>query len=459
MSVQKTFQKLIELIKKRDEKLQGFLESLHPSDLAELVEDLNDQQKQEFFALLSDEDAAEIMQEMEEFDQVTLFRLLTRKRASAILKEMASDDAVDLLGELEDEESREILTLLKEEGADIRGLLQYPEDSAGGIMTTEFTSLPDTLDVIGAIKHLREMAPEAETIYYLYVVDDKKRLIGVVSLRELIAAQDNVSVKEIMQKNLISVHVDTDQEEVARVVARYDLLAVPVVDEGQHLLGIITVDDILDVVEEEATEDIYKLVGTSEVEGRDFLDATVFNVAGKRLPWLIISLLGGLVTGSVIGIFERTLREVIELAIFIPVIMGMGGNVGSQSSIVFVRGLATGEIGITEVWRYFFREVRIGFTIGLITGVMIAIAATLWQPVIPNLGVVVGIAMFITVITAAVIGTLVPMVFNRFGIDPAITAGPFVTTIKDVTGLLIYFLVANALMGIGDGVLKGFRLF
>jgi magnesium transporter len=459
MSVHKTFQKLIELIKKRDEKLQGFLEAIHPSDLAELVEDLNDQQKQEFFALLSDEDAAEIIQEMEEFDQVTLFRLLTRKRASAILKEMASDDAVDLLGELEDEESREILTLLKEEGADIRGLLQYPEDSAGGIMTTEFTSLSDTLSVAGAIRHLREMAPEAETIYYLYVVDDKKRLIGVISLRELIAAQDSIPIRDLMQKNLISVDVQTDQEEVARVVSKYDLLAVPVVDEGQHLLGIITVDDILDVVEEEATEDIYKLVGTSEVEGRDFLDATVFNVAGKRLPWLIISLLGGLVTGRVIGIFERTLREVIELAFFIPVIMGMGGNVGSQSSIVFVRGLATGEIGITEVWRYFFREVKIGFTIGLITGVMISIAATLWQPIIPNLGVVVGIAMFITVILAAVIGTLVPMAFNSFGIDPAITAGPFVTTIKDVTGLLIYFLVANALMGIGDGVLKGFRLF
>ncbi len=448
MSVQKTFQKLIELIRKRDEKIKDFLENMHPSDLAELVEDLNDRQKQEFFALLSDEDAADIIQEMEEYDQVTLFRLLTRKRASAILKEMASDDAVDLLGELTEDESRELLNLLKEEAAEFRGLLQYPEDSAGGLMTTEFTALPFTLNVEGAIKRLREIAPEAETIYYVYVVDEQERLTGVVSLRELIASQDHMLVKDIMRKNVISVDVNLDQEEVARVVSKYDLLAVPVVDEEQRLLGIVTVDDILDVVEEEATEDIYKLVGTSEVEGADLIGATAFNMAGRRLPWLIISLLGGLVTGSVIGIFEVSIQEVFELAIFIPVIMDMGGNVGAQSSTVFVRGLATGEIEPTEVWRYFFREVRIGITMGLVTGTLIALAATFWQPAIQNLGLVVGLAMCTTVILAAVIGTLIPMLFNNWGIDPAITAGPFVTSIKDVTGLLIYFLVANFLMGL-----------
>ncbi len=448
MSVQKTFQRLIELIRKQDEKIKDFLENLHPSDLAELVEDLNDRQKQEFFALLSDEDAAEIIQEMEEFDQVTLFRLLTRKRASAILKEMASDDAVDLLGELSEDESRELLNLLKEEAAEIRGLLQYPEDSAGGIMTTEFTALPLTLNVEGAIKRLRQIAPDAETIYYVYVVDDQKRLAGVVSLRELIAAQDEMLVKDIMRKNVISVDVSMDQEEVARVVSKYDLLAVPVVDEEQRLLGIVTVDDILDVVEEEATEDIYKLVGTSEVEGTDLIDATVFNMSARRLPWLIISLLGGLVTGRVIGFFEASIEQVFALVFFIPVIMGMGGNVGAQSSTVFVRGLATGEVEAAEVWRYFFREVRIGITMGLVTGIMIALAATIWQPTIANLGLVVGLAMCITVILATVIGTLIPMLFNNWGIDPAITAGPFVTTIKDVTGLLIYFLVANLLMGL-----------
>lgn len=447
MSVQKTFQKLIESIKKKDVDLKGFLENLHPSDLADLVEDLNDQQKQEFFALLSDEEAATIIQEMEEFDQVTLFRLLTKKRASAILKEMASDDAVDLLGELSSEETRELLALIDEEAEEIRGLLQYPEDSAGGIMTKEFISLPGTLPVEEAIARLREIAPKAETIYYIYVVDYRNRLIGVLSLRELFAAQDGTLIAKIIRKNIIKVDATTDQEEVARLVSRYDLLAVPVVDEEGYLLGIITIDDILDVVEEEATEDIYRLVGTSEVEGKDLVEASVFNMAKKRLPWLIISLLGGLVSGSVIGVFQEALQAAVVLAIFIPVIMDMGGNVGAQSSTVFVRGLATGEIVVSDIWRYFLREVRIGLTIGITTGIVIAAAAIAWKG-IPMLGVVVGIAMFSTVFLAAVIGILVPAILNKFGADPALAAGPFVTTIKDVTGLLIYFYVAVALLRI-----------
>ena len=447
MSVQKTFQKLIESIKKKDINLKDFLENLHPTDLADLVEDLNDQQKQEFFALLSDEEAATIIQGMEEFDQVTLFRLLTKKRASAILKEMASDDAVDLLGELSTEETKEILALIDEEAEEIRGLLQYPEDSAGGIMTKEFISLPGTLPVEEAIARLREIAPKAATIYYIYVVDYRNRLIGVLSLRELFAAQDGTLIAKIIRKNIIKVDVNVDQEEVARLVSKYDLLAVPVVDEEGYLLGIITIDDILDVVEEEATEDIYRLVGTSEVEGTDLVEASVFNLAKKRLPWLMISLLGGLVSGSVIGVFEEALQAAVVLAVFIPVIMDMGGNVGAQSSTVFVRGLATGEIVVSDVWRYFLREVRIGLTIGITTGIVIAAAAIAWKG-IPMLGVVVGAAMFATVFLAAVIGILVPAILNKFGADPALAAGPFVTTIKDVTGLLIYFYVAGLLLGV-----------
>ncbi len=448
MSVQKTFQKLIENIKKKDIGLKDFLENLHPSDLADLVEDLSDQQKQEFFALLSDEEAATIIQEMEEFDQATLFRLLTKKRASAIIKEMASDDAVDLLGELSPEETKELLALIDEEAEEIRGLLQYPEDSAGGIMTKEFISLPGTLPVEEAITRLREIAPKAETIYYIYVVDYRNRLTGVLSLRELFAAQDGTLIAKIVRKNIIKVDATTDQEEVARLVSRYDLLAVPVVDEEGYLLGIITIDDILDVVEEEATEDIYRLVGTSEVEGTDLVEASVFNMAKKRLPWLMISLLGGLVSGSVIGVFEEALQAAVVLAVFIPVIMDMGGNVGAQSSTVFVRGLATGEIIAPDVWRYFLREVRIGLTIGIITGIMIAVAAIVWKG-IPTLGVVVGTAMFATVFLAAVIGIVVPAILNKLGADPALAAGPFVTTIKDVTGLLIYFYVAGVLLGVG----------
>jgi magnesium transporter len=417
-------------------------EGYHPSDLAELIEELSDQQKKELFDLLSDEKAALILQEMEELDQVTLFRLLTKNRASAILKEMASDDAADLLGELPPEEASAILQLIEEEAEEIKGLLRFPEESAGGIMTTEFISFPENMPIEETITRLREIAPVAEIIYYVYVVDAESRLSGVLSLRDLIAASDGTLLQDIMNPNVISVNALTDQEEVARVVSRYDLLAVPVVDESGRLLGIITVDDVIDVIEQEASEDIYLMAGTGDVESVDIMDTGVFRIARIRLPWLIICLLGGLISGSVIGVFEDTLKAIVSLAVFIPVIMDMGGNVGTQSSTVFVRGLATGEIKPHEAWRYFFREIRVGLTMGGLCGMLIALAASIWKG-IPLLGLVVGIAMFATVTLAAIIGTLVPILFSKWGIDPAITAGPIVTTIKDVTGLLIYFWIAT----------------
>ncbi len=428
------------------EKVKEFLlrvkEGYHPSDLAELIEDLTDQQKKELFDLLSDEDAALILQEMEEIDQVTLFRLLTKTRASAVLKEMASDEAADLLGELPPDEAREILDLIEENAEEIEGLLRFPEESAGGIMTTEFIALPENIPAEEAITRLREIAPEAEIIYYVYVVDEETRLSGVLSLRDLISASDGTLLQEIMNPNVISVNAMMDQEEVARVVSRYDLLAVPVVDEQNRLLGIITVDDIIDVIEQEASEDIYLMAGTGDVEGVDLMNVSVFSIAKIRLPWLIISLLGGLLSGSVIGHFESTLQTIVLLAVFIPAIMDMGGNVGTQSSTVFVRGLATGELKEERVWHYFLKEIRVGLTMGAVCGLLIASAAVIWKGV-PILGLAVGIAMFTTVTLAAIIGTLVPLLFSRLGIDPAIAAGPFVTTIKDITGLLIYFWVAT----------------
>ncbi|HHX76744.1 MAG TPA: magnesium transporter, partial [Firmicutes bacterium] len=303
------------------------------------------------------------------------------------------------------------------------------------------------LPVEKAINRLREIAPEPETIYYIYVTDEKKHLTGVVSLRELIGAHDGVKVEEIMQKNIISVNVRADQEEVARIVSKYNFLAVPVVDDRNYLLGIVTVDDVLDVMEEEATEDFYRLVGTTEIEGAALVDASALHIAGKRLPWLIICLLGGLISGSVIGTFEETLKAVVTLAFFIPVIMDTGGNVGAQSSTVFVRGLATGEISSVDVWKYFFRELRVGLTMGIITGVISGAAAVLLHGA-PILGIVVGISMLTTVSLAAAIGIIIPLLFSKLGLDPAITSGPFVTTIKGITGLLIYFLIARFFMGI-----------
>lgn len=416
---------------------------VHPGDLLDLLEELEPEQKAELMHKLSDDDASLIFQEMEDFEQADIIRLLSGDQARAILSDMASDDAADLIGELSPEEAQEVMDSIgEEESRDFGDLLKYPEDSAGGIMTTEYISLPADLAVEEAIARLREIAPKAETIYYVFVVNDAGHLIGVLSLRDLIASSDGVLLKDIMRRNVISVNAELDQEEVARIVSKYDLLAVPVVDDQERLLGIITVDDIIDVMEQEATEDIYRFAGAGEVEGMELTEAPVGKVVGLRLPWLLVSMLGGILSGTVIGAYKETLETIVILAIFIPVIMGMGGNVGTQSSTIFVRGLATGEIKPEEVWGYFFREIRVGLVMGVICGLLISSAAFIWQGN-PYLGLVVGVSMMVTISVATLIGTLVPMLLNMANIDPAITAGPFVTTIKDFTGLLIYFSVAS----------------
>ncbi len=419
----------------------------HPGDLLDLVEELEIEEQAQLMEKLSEDDAALLFEEMEDFEQAEILRLMDKDRAVTIVKTLASDDAADLIGELSSEEAQEILEIIKEdeEQADFGDLLKYPEESAGGIMTTEYISLPEDIPVEEAISRLREIAPEAETIYYVFVVDQEGRLIGVLSLRDLIAASDGTLLKSIMRRNVISVNAALDQEEVARVVSKYDLLAVPVIDDEDRMLGIITVDDVIDVMEQEATEDIYRLAGASEVEGMELTKASVGKVVRLRLPWLFISMAGGILSGSVIGGFESTLEAIVMLAVFIPVIMDMGGNVGTQSSTIFVRGLATGEIEKAEVWPYFFREIRIGIVMGVLCGLLISVTAYLWQGN-PYLGLVVGISMLGTISVAALIGTLVPLLCSKINIDPAITAGPFVTTIKDVTGLLIYFAIATTFL-------------
>ncbi len=420
-------------------KLQA---GVHPGDLLEMMAKLDERQQKELLERLPDAEAAAIVQEMEEHARVALVHQLDRQKVSAILREMNADNAVDLLGDLPEKESRELLSLLEDEAAKYRGLLRYPGDSAGGIMTTDYISLPGDLPVEEAIHRLREVAPRAEIIYYAYVVDADSRLIGVLSLRDLIAASDGTLLREIMRCNVITVDTATDQEEVARIVSKYDLLAVPVTAADGRLLGIITVDDVLDVIEQEASEDMYKLAGAGDVERVSLLEAPVWEMVRHRLPWLLICLAGGIFSGSIIDVFESTLEAIFVLAVFIPVIMDMGGNVGTQSSTIFVRGIATGEIRPGDVWRYLFRELRIGLMMGFLTGILIAVVAYIWQGSLV-LGLVVGISLGATVLLGALLGTLVPLLCNMVRIDPAITSGPFVTTIKDVTGLLIYFGIAT----------------
>lgn len=391
--------------------------------------------------------AADIFQELEREEQLRLLRMIGPEKAVSILDEMSSDDAADLLAELEYPHRRQLLSLLpKEEAKELRSLLAYPEQSAGGIMTTELLAFPAHLTVQEVFKELRRVSREAETIYYLYVVDEAERLVGVLSVRDLILAEPEARLDEIMIRDVVSVRVDDDQEEVARAIERYDLLAVPVVDRRGVLAGFVTVDDVIDVITDEATEDISRLSGISgQVTGVDDLRVGAVDTARKRLPWLVFLLFVGLIAGRIIAQFETTLETVVILAFFIPMIADMAGNTGTQSLAVTVRGLALGKFRNGEVWRLIRREAVVGLILGAVNGIAIAAIAAVWQRNIA-LGFVIGFSLWFTLIVATMIGAIVPLILSRFRVDPAVASGPFITTVNDIVGLTIYFTTATILM-------------
>lgn len=420
------------------------LASMHPADLAELLQEMDVEESGLILKILDDEKAAMVLQEMDPGEQSSLVRFLGKERSSQILEEMFSDDVADLLGELPEAEAQELIDLM-EEGEDVQELLDYDEDTAGGIMTTEYIALEADLSAEKAILHLRETAPDAETIYYVYVVDNEEHLLGVLSLRDLIVASPQTPLKEIMKTKIISVNVNADQEKVAKVVAKYDLLAVPVIDQENHLLGIVTVDDVIDVIEQEATEDIYRLAGGIETQDEDRIVLSLYHSVRARLPWLLVTLVGGILSGSVIKNFTDILDSIVALAYFMPLIAGMGGNVGTQSSTLMVRGLATGQVDGENTWRNLFREVLVGLVIGFVCGLIVALVAYFWQGKVV-LGFIVGTAMAANILSAAIIGTLVPLIFRRVGVDPAVASAPFISTTIDITGLSIYFTLTTLLI-------------
>jgi magnesium transporter len=313
-------------------------------------------------------------------------------------------------------------------------------------MNTELLALPPVTRVRQAIAAIQEKR-DVEMVYYLYVVDSDKRLLGVASLRQLILSRPEQTLGEIMHTDVIRVAVDTDQEEVAQLVARYDLLAVPVVDEAERLVGIVTVDDVVDVVGEEASEDLLKIAGTSEdellYEGRSL------KVAGVRLPWLLVNLVGGVVTGLLLQHFQVSFQDALFLLAFVPVIMGMGGNSGTQTSTITVRGLATGRLDLepSRVGRYLWRQVKVGALLGIATGTTAGVVALILERN-PWYSLVVGGAMLLAILVASLNGVLIPLLFERLGIDPAVAAGPLVTTSNDITGILIYFGLASLLIDV-----------
>lgn len=430
-------------------ELHVYLEDMHAADIAEVLENLEDYQQTQVFGLLSDEKATEVLEEINSEQFSILLKDLTYEKKVALLENMSQDDIVDKLSELSESRQQEIIAFLDyEDAADVKELLIYEDGTAGRIMTKDYVSIRKNYSVYYAIETLRAIAPEAETIYYVYVTDEIDRLVGVISLRQLIISPPNRSVETIMNENLITVNVNDDQEDVAKIVSKYDLLAIPVIDNRNILRGIITIDDVLDILEEEATEDIFKFAGTSEYEIYEN-DTTLFrrvrNSVMSRLPWLIITIFGGLLSAKILSNFQGTISANATLAMFMPLLTGMGGNVGTQSSTITVRNIATHVIEGTGIFRTLVHEISVGLFVGIVCSTMVGFAAIIMNADY-HIAIIVGIAMWANMTTAATIGTIVPLVFKKIGVDPAVASAPFITTTIDLTGLTIYFSLATMMI-------------
>lgn len=425
--------------------LTKMLGKMHPADAAKIIVHLSSpKEKRTLFELVKGEGPRG--QVLSELDADSIQQVLADVPASDIawlLKDLASDDVTYIMGVLPEALSREILTLMKtEDSTEIAALLKYPKDTAGGIMTTEFLSLFEDTTAQETIRRLQR-ATDAEHVFYVYVTDKDEHLVGVLSLRQLLTVPPETPLKNIMTRDVFCASVDMDQEEVARQVARYNLLAIPVVEKDNTLVGIITVDDVVDVIREEATEDMLKSAGVTE---EDVLASSSMRAARLRLPWLFTNLVGSLISGAILWHFRYTIQEVVAIVTFIPVIAAMGGNVGLQSSTLIIRGLATGRIELADVWTVFFRETRIGLLLGLACGILLTLVGWVWHGQ-PFLGMVVGASMLIAFLISTSMATIMPVVLKRMGVDPAVAAGPFVTTANDITGISVYLALSTALLG------------
>lgn len=412
------------------------LHELHPADIADILGQLDPAQRTKVFQYLDNIRAADAISESEPGLQSSLFESFSNERASDILEVMPPDDAADIIAGLPYEKAQTLLNLMGvKEASDIRKLLGYKEKTAGGIMTTDYIAVKKTLTVEETIENLRRLAPDPETVSYIYVVDDQNSLAGVLSLRDLVMASAETRVKDIMLPEVISVAVDDDQEEVANTISKYDLLAVPVVDENQQLLGIVTVDDVLEVMEEESTEDISILAGTPSPS----LSLTMAPAASllRRSSWLIILLLAGAITGAILRAYTQLLQSVVALAFFIPLVIRLSDDMSTQSIALVLQAIKTGEFDRYKIWKKAQSDIAVGLIIGILSGLAVWLLALLWQ-LQPLLGLIIAISLAITAALASMVGTFIPLLLNRLRIDPSSSLAPVITTFMGALGLLVY---------------------
>ena len=426
--------------------LLNLFQKQHPADLAQIFGSLQDRERQASFSLLVERNSKLAMEALSELGPEAGAALLADRPAedvARLVQELPSDDAAAILDYLPEDLSASVLDLMRrKESASVENLLEYPEQTAGRIMNPNVFALSEELTVGEAITELQS-ARDVEMVFYLYVVDVRRHLVGVVSLRRLLLVSPETPLKRIMTSDLISVRVDTDQEEVARQVASYNLLAIPVVEEENKLVGVITVDDVIDVIKDEATEDVYRLAG---VTGDDRVFTRPWESLRKRLPWLQVNLVTAFIAASVVAMFENTISRWSALAVFMPVVAGMGGNAATQTLTVIVRGIALGELTWANTRKALLKEATVGIANGVGCGVVAGLVVWIWKGS-PGLGVIIGAAMIINMFVAATAGTLIPLALRALKVDPALASSVFITTLTDVFGFLSF-------LGLGTLVLR-----
>mgnify|MGYP003630318019 FL=1 len=426
--------------------IKEFCEALYPAVTAEILSELDSQEIWRVLSCSDSEKQAEIFQCLPLPQQIAIVGIVERGPLSKLIEEMAPDDRVDLLSRMDDEHVEELLPLMAQaERSDIRKLLSYPEDSAGAIMTTEYASLPENISVAQALEKLRHQAPNSEIISYIYVVDDGRRLQGIVSLRELIFARPARPLSELINRDVISVRVDDDQEYVAQQMAKYDFVAIPVVDRQNQLVGIVTHDDAIDIMQEEATEDTYRLAAVEPLED-SYLSTALLTVVRKRIGWLIFLLVPSFLAAKVLEHYEAVSDRFEWLVLFIPLILASGGNAGSQSATLIIRAMALeSNIQKGDLIALMRKEIQLGLMLGSVLSSISFVVAWAFTAQLMQ-ATVVGVAVFLVVLIGISAGGMLPMGFRRLGMDPALMSNPFITALVDILGLIIYFQVAMSLV-------------
>ena len=421
------------------------LEALRAPDQADLFYELDDRYQSALLPHLDPEDSADILEELEDEDAARIVASLPNDAAVRIIDEMEPDEAADLLIELEPAQQAYMLSQL-EDADEVRPLLLHPEDTAGGLMTSEFLALRRRMTAGDAIAALRTWKPDVEDIYDVYVVDQFGKLAGVVDIRSLLRAEPSALLMDLADPEVVSVPVGADQEEVARLMSRYDLTTLPVVDTQGVMLGVITIDDAIDVIEEETTADFHRL-GASVPLDKPYLVADAFTIFRKRIGWLLMLFLTGTLTGSVINHFQYQLDAVLALSLFIPLLIGTGGNAGSQTTSTIIRALAVGDIDENDLVRPFIQELTVGVVLGLVMAVVAYFRAVTWDTG-QGVAVTVAVAIFAIVVWANGLGSILPIIVKKVGMDPTVVSGPAMSTLVDTTGLLIYFSIAGLLLAL-----------